>query len=409
MKIYSLLSKLCILFAIVLLTACAEETKKASDEATSNALESNEIKKEYDTYYVWVDNINVRDVANTKGKIVGTYTNSDLKFTGNKSDTKDEIVLRSVMYNSPWLEVTTNDGKKGWIFGGAVKKEGDDSANDIITKDKFNFPHFGSFDLKSWSDLGITRSESGDAATVTSSYMKGDKIIEIEKTEVGEYGYYNTYRLMDSKRKLLKERKFSFTAAVSENDRVMELTETVNDYTTNKQYTRNQKVNKHFVSLNARPQMVNGSWKITPLESETTTETALNKKTAFARPMQVITSLNNMPPGFGDGCDCTFRTHPKDYDTLIVFGTVDSAPNGKVFIKINGEYIILKGKKPENPDYKRGDEHRYYSNDKYDLKFTLTKEPQTETENIKYAGTMHLTSKDGSVDTDINIFGRCGC
>lgn len=46
---------------------------------------------------------------------------------------------------------------------------------------------------------------------------------------------------------------------------------------------------------------------------------------------------------------------------------------------------------------------------KYDLKFTQTKEPQTETENIEYAGTMHLASKNDSVDTGINVFGRCSC
>ncbi|EDP97784.1 SH3 domain-containing protein [Kordia algicida OT-1] len=271
MKIYSSLSKLCILFTIVLLTACAGETKKDSkktnNEAITDTSETTETTNEYDTYYVWVDNINVRDIASTKGKIVGTYKGIDLEFTGNKSDVKSEIVLRSVVYNNHWLEVTTNDGKKGWIFGGAVKNEGDDAANDIITSEKFDFPHFGAYDVTSWSDLGITRSEGGDAETVTSSYMKNGNIIEIKKTEVGEYGYNHRYTLKDTQKNILKERIFTFTVNLENDDkRIMELTETVNDFTTNIQYTRSQQIHKHFMQLNARPLMVNGTWKTTPLK-----------------------------------------------------------------------------------------------------------------------------------------------
>ncbi|WP_420572149.1 SH3 domain-containing protein [Kordia sp.] len=270
MKIYSYISKFYVLFAIVLLTACAGETKKnveqPSNEVTSETpetIEAAEETNEFDTYYIWVDNINVRAIASTKGEIIGTYKGTDLTFTGKKSNSTEEIVLRSVVYNSHWLEVTTKDDKKGWIFGGAVKNEGDDVANDIITNEQFSFPHFGTFNVKSWSDLGITRKEAGDAETSVYSYLKDGKIIEIEKTEFGEYGYDHIYRLMDDKRNLLKERIFTFDVDVGNDDkRIMEIMEMVKDYTTNKKYTRSQKVRKHFMQMNAKPLMVNGTWEV---------------------------------------------------------------------------------------------------------------------------------------------------
>ncbi len=50
-----------------------------------------------------------------------------------------------------WYKVRTSDGKEGWVFGGAVKQENEIKGNDIITKEKFDFPYFGKFDLSSWS------------------------------------------------------------------------------------------------------------------------------------------------------------------------------------------------------------------------------------------------------------------
>lgn len=270
MKIYSFIQKLCMLCFIILIASCGSDSKEKAktDAKTPKETEKTvETPKVDNTYYAWVDNINVRDAAGTKGNVIGTYTSEDaLEFTGTKSDSKETIVLRGVAYTDYWMKVTTKDNKEGWVYGGAVQQKDGQKGNGIITDTKFDFPHFGKFDISSWSDLGITKSEGGDAETVTYSYLKDNQIIEIEKTEVGEYGYHNTYKLMDAKRNPLKERNFSFTADVGENERILELTETVKDFTTKKQYTRSQNVDKHFMQMNAKPQMVNGSWKESTLK-----------------------------------------------------------------------------------------------------------------------------------------------
>lgn len=272
MKFNSLFSKLVALLAMISFTACADKTNKETPKTDTTPKETPkvtaEVPKENNTYYAWVDKINMRDASNTKGKVIGTYSSSDpLEFTGTRSDDRDIIVLRGVAYDENWLKVTTPDNKEGWIYGGAVKKEGDKKGNRIITKDMFEFPYFGDFDITQWTDLGIVKSEAGDAETVTYSYMKNDEILEIEKTDVGEYGYYYTYRLMDAKKKLLKERKFGFTAGMGDEGNLMELTETVKDYTTKKQYERKQMLTKHFMQLNARAEMVNGAWKEVTLKN----------------------------------------------------------------------------------------------------------------------------------------------
>ncbi|AXG69865.1 bacterial SH3 domain protein [Kordia sp. SMS9] len=417
MKNNSLLLKLCILCAILMMISCGSDTKEKTKTTptTSNETEKiTETPKANNTFYAWVDNINVRDAASTKGKVIGTYTSEDaLEFSGTKSDSKEIIVLRGVAYDDYWLKITTKDNKVGWVYGGAVHQKGDTKGNDIITKDKFDFNHFGKFDVSSWTDLGITRREGGDAETVTNSYLKGNQIIEIEKTDVGEYGYYHTYRLMDAKRKLLKERTFSFNADAGDSKPKMELTETVKDFISKKEYTRTQTLSEHFMQLNARPQMVNGTWEeaeLIPTEKAATTEeTPLAQKTAFAKPMEVINSLKGLPNEFSDGCNCSFRTHPKDFDTMLVFGTFQDAPKAKAVIQINGKLVMLNSKKPENPNHKLGEIHKHYYNDAYDLKFTLTKDGTDDGGGTQYAGTAHLTSKDGKVNTTINIFGGCGC
>jgi len=42
-------------------------------------------------------------------------------YLNEKTDYKDRINLRGTLYHEPWLKIKTEDGKEGWVFGGAVK------------------------------------------------------------------------------------------------------------------------------------------------------------------------------------------------------------------------------------------------------------------------------------------------
>ncbi|WP_430409933.1 SH3 domain-containing protein [Kordia sp.] len=417
MKLYSLFSTLSIFFIVFFLVSCEEkatkETPKTNSEtSTKDSKDATKTSKNDTTYFAWVTNINMRDSPSTKGTIVGTYTNKEpLTFTGIRSDNRDIIVLRGVAYQENWLKVTTTDNTEGWVFGGAVKKENERKGNAIITKDRFDFTHFGNFDLTTWENIGVRNREAGDADTTTTTYLKNGQTLEIQHTEVGEYGYYHTYTLKNDKGEILKERFFNFTVDIYENERNLELSETVKDYQTNKLYERKQRVDKHFMQLNAKPVMVNGVWTTTTLLENDKTIAALNKKIAFAKPLQIISDFSALPQevDINSGCSCSFRTHPNDYKTIVLFSNIEEAPKAKASIKVDGEYILLNSKKVANPDYKRGDYHAHYYNDTYDLKIVAFKDGEAKTEAQSYAGTMKLTLKDGTVLSNINIFGTCGC
>jgi hypothetical protein len=403
---------------VFLMISCGSDSKekpKTDTDATANEAEKvAETPKVDNVYYAWVDNINVRETADTKAKVIGTYTPKDsLEFTGTKSDTKEIIVLRGVAYDDYWMKVKTKDDKEGWVYGGAVQQKDGQKGNGLITDTQFDFEHFGKFDISSWTDLGITRTQTGDVETVGYSYFKDNQTIEIERTDIGERGYKQKFKLLDGKRNVLKERTFGFTVEMGDSSPQMELTETVKDFTTKKEYSRKQNLNKHFMQLNARPQMVNGTWTESalkmPKKPMTAEEAALHEKTSFARPMEVITNISEVPDQFKDGCSCSFRTHPKDYATLLMMGTYEDAPKATAMIKIDGEYIMLKSKKFENPNYKEGEVFKHYYNDQYDLKFSLTKDGKDDGGGPKFYGTMQLTSKDGKINTSLNIFGGCGC
>ncbi len=215
--------------------------------------------------YPWVDPLNVRDQPNIKGKIIATIKgNKALAFTGSKSEKNEVIVLRGMAYDEPWLKVNTKDKKEGWVFGGAVKRQNTEKGNLAITETSFHFPHFGSYDLSTWKKQGTKDEGDGDAEIIITTYQKGDQTLAYTKTDVGEYGYSRSYELLDKDNKKQKERTFDFEVNVEEGGHLLK--EIVKDYTTNKQYQRQQKLSTHYVLLNSPPLMANGAWKESNLE-----------------------------------------------------------------------------------------------------------------------------------------------
>lgn len=211
--------------------------------------------------YTWVDGLNVRDQPSTKGKTVARVKpNEPLTFTGERSPKPETIVLRGVAYHEPWLKITTADRKDGWVFGGAVKRKDQLKGNAALSDTKFEFPVFGFFDLSKWEEM--TRNNDGtggDAEAETVTYRSDDQMLKITKSDMGDYGYFNTYELLDKAGNTLKERTFRFDV-----DPEPMVTETVIDHTDipAKMYTRSQVLDKHFAMLNARPEMAMGNWEI---------------------------------------------------------------------------------------------------------------------------------------------------
>ena len=264
----SLLSGL-ILSLLCTFTACHNESNSSQEETETTNTETSDqdpaLSQTKDFLYAWVDQLNIRSNPNTSAeKVASVQSDEALEFTGDRSDNSETIVLRGVAYNEPWLKVITKDGQEGWVFGGAVKRKDETKGNEIIDDNGFDFPHFGRFNLRTWNKESTKDESGGDAQNTTTTYRKGDQVLEITIGDVGDYGYSRTYKLMDVDRKILKERRLSFSADVG----FRELEEVVKDYMANppKQYTRSQKFEKHHSQLNDLPMMVNGDWTETPIQ-----------------------------------------------------------------------------------------------------------------------------------------------
>ncbi len=237
----------------------AQENQQSNESLTSSSSDSGDNTGAKNIGFAWVENLNIRDKPNTKSKIISRVQKNDpLEFTGEQSEKNETIVLRGVAYDEPWYKIITRDKKEGWIFGGAVRFQDEDKGNRIIDENNLDFPYFGRFKLKEWTKTGVKDESRGDAAIITTIYKKGNRILEISKVDIGDYGYERLYKLRDTNNKLLREREFKFLTDVD----FRELVEIVRNYATSpkKQYTRSQTLKKHYSQLNAIPMMVNGIW-----------------------------------------------------------------------------------------------------------------------------------------------------
>ncbi len=138
--------------------------------------------------------------------------------------------------------------------------EPEDYPTAIVTK--FDFEHFGSYDLSAWTAKPPKAEGGGDVEIEVLTYEKDGLKIEIEELDKGEYGYEVWYRLTGADGKVQKLRTLEFT------NEPYAITETVNDYTVKpaKKYSRTQQVDKHYSQMNPLPTSATGTWKEGPAD-----------------------------------------------------------------------------------------------------------------------------------------------
>jgi len=115
-----------------------------------------------------VDKVNVRAEPSTKSKVVARIPNGEpMVYAGEQSATEESILLRGVVYKERWLKVMTNDGKDGWVFGGAVKRPGEKKGNRVLSDTRLDFPNFGRYDLSDCTKREVKTGEEEVDATTT--------------------------------------------------------------------------------------------------------------------------------------------------------------------------------------------------------------------------------------------------
>lgn len=131
------------------------------------------------------------------------------------------------------------------------------AATETAAAPKFDFEHFGNYDLSAWKVMPAKAEEGGDVEIKNTVYEKDGTTLEIEEVSKGEYGYEISHTLKGSDGKVQKKRLLEFS-----ND-PFAVTETVNDYTVKpaKKYSRTQETGKHYSQLNPLPTAATGAWK----------------------------------------------------------------------------------------------------------------------------------------------------
>lgn len=98
------------------------ESNSSEDESIENTTNPSTQEKAPTILYAWVNKLNIREQPTTKSKIVvEVKEGTSFTYMNEKTDYQERINLRGTLFNEPWLKIKTDDGKEGWVYGGAVK------------------------------------------------------------------------------------------------------------------------------------------------------------------------------------------------------------------------------------------------------------------------------------------------
>lgn len=113
-----------LLLAACAIQACKSDTTPAAVQApVANKEMPAAPKPEMYLYLVTVDKLNLREAPNKNGKVITQFAEGEfVEGKGEVSENKEEITLREVFYNEPYIKVisTTPEQHTGWAYGGAL-------------------------------------------------------------------------------------------------------------------------------------------------------------------------------------------------------------------------------------------------------------------------------------------------
>ncbi|MBX2871731.1 MAG: SH3 domain-containing protein [Saprospiraceae bacterium] len=325
-----------LLLLVIMTIACNSNTAGTSDptqdENAEPATDTEEQASDYqanETLIAWVDLLNVRTEPNTDSKIVVSLReNAEVTYTGERTDELQTIELRATPFEEPWLKIRTADGKEGWVFGGAVQREGE---NKRVSRSTMSVGELAQLEMGQWTKSAEWESGAGDAENTTTIYKKGALTLAIRKTEVGEYGYSRTYDLYDKDYQLIKRRFIDWSGEHPS----FSLTETITDLESNPAQTfkRSQAFSKHFFQLKPRPESVKGEFQEESLAKE---EVASLRASLLVEAFGFKDIPSNVDTD--GGCSCNFEL--SEAGTGMMIFASDMGDNAAM--KINGKMIQLK-------------------------------------------------------------------
>ncbi|MDO8368246.1 MAG: hypothetical protein Q7T20_15710 [Saprospiraceae bacterium] len=117
---------LSVLLASAFLVTCKNDPKQAAnsvDQETTLPTPPPSPKPEIYLFAVSVDKLNLREQSNKNGKVITQFAEGEfVEGAGEISANKEEVTLRNIPYNEPYLKVTstTPEQHKGWAYSAGL-------------------------------------------------------------------------------------------------------------------------------------------------------------------------------------------------------------------------------------------------------------------------------------------------
>ncbi|MEM9820823.1 MAG: SH3 domain-containing protein [Bacteroidota bacterium] len=118
-----------ILSFLTFLAACKDTNSESSTETASLAEDPSSSQEDHAKntpgsvqIYAWVDQLRVRAQPDTHSDIIAELAEGEaLTYLEEKTDFTQQISMRGIVQDEPWLKIQTQAGKIGWVYGGGVK------------------------------------------------------------------------------------------------------------------------------------------------------------------------------------------------------------------------------------------------------------------------------------------------
>lgn len=122
---------------LLLLNSCSDETAIVENKAQDEVKIFIPAKPERTKLIANIDYLRLRSKPGTDSETVAMLQRGQVMHDlGEISDFTTQVELRGVKYNEPWLKVETTEGQIGWVYGGGVYFNLNDSskAMDLLMK-----------------------------------------------------------------------------------------------------------------------------------------------------------------------------------------------------------------------------------------------------------------------------------
>ena len=106
---------------LLLLTSCGDDVTEVKDTSQEEVKIVIPTKPERTKLIANIDYLRLRSKAGTDSETVAMLQRGQVMHDlGEISDFSTQVELRGVKYNEPWLKVETAEGQVGWVYGGGV-------------------------------------------------------------------------------------------------------------------------------------------------------------------------------------------------------------------------------------------------------------------------------------------------